>query len=433
MLALLDLRTRRERLEPRHLEIDPSIAETVRGIIERVRAEGDAALLELTRRFDGADLAERGLLVTDDELRAAERAVPPELRASIDALIERLRDLHRRQLPEAWTEERGGVRAAEVVTPLRAVGCYVPGGRAVYPSSVAMTVVPAAVAGVAEIVLTTPPAADGSVHHAVLYAAARAGATRIAKVGGAQAVAALAYGTASIPAVDKVVGPGNVYVTEAKRQLVGVVGIDGLAGPSELVLIADATADPALLAADLAAQAEHDPDAETTFVTPDEGLLRATLQRLEAELAAAPRAEVIRASLAAHGRAVLVADLEQAVAVANDLAPEHLQIVAADARSLAERVRAAGAVFLGPWTPVPFGDYGVASNHVLPTSGTARFASGLRAADFVTVRSVVEVSAEAARALAPDVARVAEAEGLAAHARAALVRAERAAGEEVTG
>ncbi len=425
MLALLDLRARRERLEPRRLEIDPSIAETVRGILERVRAEGDAALLELTRRFDGPDLRERGLLVTPEELRAAERAVPPELRAALDGLIERLRDLHRRQLPAAWDEERDGVRAAELVTPLRAVGCYVPGGRAVYPSSVAMTVVPAAVAGVREIVLTTPPRADGSVHPAVLYAAARAGATRIAKVGGAQAIAALAYGTASIPAVDKVVGPGNAYVTEAKRQLAGVIGIDGLAGPSELVLIADGTADPAVLATDLAAQAEHDPEAETVFVTPDEDLLRATLERLEAEVAATPRAEIIRASLAAHGRAVLVADLDQAVEVANDLAPEHLQIVTADPRALAERVRAAGAVFLGPSTPVPFGDYGVASNHVLPTSGTARFASGLRAADFVTVRSVVEVSPEAARALAPQVATIAEAEGLPAHARAATIRAER--------
>ncbi len=429
MLELLDLRTRRERLEPRRLEIDPSVAETVRGIIRRVRDEGDAALLDLTRRFDGADLAERGLLATAEELAEAERAVPGELRAAIDALIERLRDLHRRQLPAAWEDERHGVRAAEVVTPLRAVGCYVPGGRAVYPSSVAMTVVPAVVAGVGEIVLTTPPSADGSIHPVVRYAAARAGATRIAKVGGAQAVAALAYGTASIPAVDKVVGPGNVYVTEAKRQLAGVVGIDGLAGPSELVLIADASADPAVLAADLAAQAEHDPEAEAVFVTPDEALLRATLAALEAEVAAAPRAEVIRAALTAHGRAVLVADLEQAVEVANDLAPEHLQIVTADPGALVGRIRAAGAVFLGPFTPVPFGDYGVASNHVLPTSGTARFSSGLRTADFVTVRTVVECTADAARALAPQVATIAQAEGLAAHARAALVRTERAGPE----
>lgn len=426
MLELLDLRERRERLEPRRLEIDPSIAETVRGIIDRVRREGDAALLDLTRRFDGADLAERGLVVTPQELEAAAAAVPPELRGAIDRLVERLRELARRQLPLPWSEERDGVRSGEVVTALRAVGCYVPGGRAVYPSSVAMTVVPAVVAGVREIVLATPPAADGSVHPAVLYAAARAGATRIVKVGGAQAIAALAYGTASVPAVDKVVGPGNVYVTEAKRQLAGVVGIDGLAGPSELVLIADGSADPAVLATDLAAQAEHDPEAETVFVTPDEGLLHATLAALEAEVAAAPRAETIRASLAARGRAVLVADLEQAAEVANDLAPEHLQIVTADPRALAERIRAAGAVFLGPFTPVPFGDYGVASNHVLPTAGSARFASGLRAADFVTVRTVVECSPAAAAALAPEVALIAETEGLAAHARAARIRAERA-------
>jgi histidinol dehydrogenase len=426
MLELLDLRTRRERLEPRRLEPDPAIAETVRGIIRRVREEGDAALLELTRRFDGADLEGSGLLATPEELAAAAVEVPAELRRAIDGLVERLRELHRRQLPTAWSEERGGVRSGEAVTPLRAVGCYVPGGRAVYPSSVAMTVVPAVVAGVREIVLATPPAADGSVHPAVRYAAARAGATRIVKVGGAQAIAALAYGTASIPAVDKVVGPGNVYVTEAKRQLAGVIGIDGLAGPSELVLIADGSADPAVLATDLAAQAEHDPEAETVLVTPDEALLRATLAALEAEVAAAPRAETIRASLAAHGRAVLVADLDQAVEVANDLAPEHLQIVTAEPRALAERVRAAGAVFLGPWTPVPFGDYGVASNHVLPTSGSARFASGLRTADFVTVRTVVECTAEAAATLAPEVGAIAEAEGLAAHARAARIRAERA-------
>lgn len=431
MLELLDLRARRERLEPRRLEIDPSVAETVRGIIRRVREEGDAALLDLTRRFDGADLAARGPLAAPEELEAAAAGIPPELAAAIDRLVERLRELHERQLPRGWSAERDGVRSGEVVTPLTAVGCYVPGGRAVYPSSVAMTVVPAVVAGVREIVLTTPPSADGSIHPAVLYAAARAGATRIAKVGGAQAIAALAYGTASIPAVDKIVGPGNVYVTEAKRQLAGVVGIEGLAGPSELVLIADASADPAVLATDLAAQAEHDPEAETVFVTPDEPLLDATLAALEAEVAAAPRAEIVRASLAAHGRAVLVADLEQAVEVANDLAPEHLQIVTAEPRALLERVRAAGAVFLGPWTPVPFGDYGVASNHVLPTSGSARFASGLRAADFVTVRTVVECSPEAAVALAPEVALIAEAEGLDAHARAARVRAERARpGEE---
>jgi histidinol dehydrogenase len=429
VLELLDLRTGRERLEPRRLEIDPSVEQTVREIVARVRAERDDALLDLTVRFDGADLRERGLIVTPAEFADAEETVPAEVKAAIDALVGRLEDLHRRQLPGGWVDERGGVRFGELVKPVRAAGCYVPGGRAVYPSSVAMTVVPAVVAGVEEIVVATPPSADGSVHGSVLYAAVRSGATRVVKVGGAQAIAALAYGTDSVPAVDIVVGPGNVYVTEAKRQLHGVIGIDGLAGPSELVLIADASADPWMLATDLVAQAEHDPRAETTFVTPDESLLPATLKELEVEVARAGRREIVERSLRERGRAVLVADLDHAVEIANDLAPEHLQIVTEDAREVAVKVRSAGAIFLGPWTPVPFGDYGVASNHVLPTSGTARFSSGLRAADFVTVSSVVEMSPGAATALAAEVGELARVEGLVGHGRAAAIRAERAAAE----
>jgi len=426
MLELLDLRTRRERLEPRRLETDPSVAQTVRDIIRRVRAEGDAALLDLTLRFDGADLRDTGLVVTPAEFERVEETVPGELKAAIDALVERLEDLHRRQLPTGWLDERGGVRFGEIVKPIRAVGCYVPGGRAVYPSSVAMTVVPAVVAGVGEIVVCTPPSQDGRVHPAVLYAAVRAGAQHVVKVGGAQAVAAMALGTDSVPAVDKVVGPGNVYVTEAKRQLNGAVGIDGLAGPSELVIVADATADPAFLATDLVAQAEHDPDAEATLVTTDPSVLDAVLEALEAEVARAGRREIVGQALA-HARAILVADLDDAVQVVDDLAPEHLQIVLADARAFAVRVRSAGAIFLGNWTPVPFGDYGVASNHVLPTSGTSRFSSGLRTADFVTVSSVVEMSPAAAAALAPDVVELARSEGLVGHGRAAEIRAERKA------
>jgi histidinol dehydrogenase len=293
-----------------------------------------------------------------------------------------------------------------------------------------MTVVPAVVAGVEEVVITTPPSSGGSVHPAVLYAAVRAGATRVVKVGGAQAIAALAYGTDSVPAVDKVVGPGNAYVTEAKRQLNGVIGIDSLAGPSELVLIADASADPAFLAADLVAQAEHDPDASAVFVTPDEDVLNAMMKELEAEVARAGRREIVERSLASHGRAVLVADLDHAVEVTNDLAPEHLQIVTEDPRALAVKIRSAGAIFLGDFTPVPFGDYGVASNHVLPTSGTARFSSGLRAADFVTVSSVVEMTEASAAALAPQVAETARAEGLVGHARAVTIRTERSTTKE---
>jgi histidinol dehydrogenase len=286
-----------------------------------------------------------------------------------------------------------------------------------------MTVVPAYVAEVEEIVVCTPPRTDGSVHPAVLYAAKQAGATRVVKVGGAQAIAAMAFGTDSVPAVDKVVGPGNAFVTEAKRQLHGVVGVDGLAGPTELVLVASADADPRWVAADLVAQAEHDPDAAATLVALDEATIDGVKRALEAEVARAARREVVEAALK-HARAVLVRDLEQAVEVVNDLAPEHLQLMVEDAGPFASGVRNAGAIFVGAFTPVPFGDYGVASNHVLPTAGTARFASGLRAADFVKVMSVVEMDDAAARTLAPEVSAIARTEGLVGHARAVEIRAQ---------
>ena len=423
MLELLDLRDRRERLEPRGLEIDPSVADAVRGIIERVRAEGDEALFDLTLKFDGADLRQTGLTVSPEEFQRAEETVPSELKAALDALVDRLTDLHRRQLPMEWWDERDGVRFGEIVRPLARAGCYVPGGRAEYPSSVAMTVVPAIVAGVEGVVVCTPPSPDGSIHPAVLYAAARAGATAVAKVGGAQAVAALVFGTGSIQAVDRIVGPGNVYVTEAKRQVAGFVGIDGLAGPTELAVVADASADPAWVAADLVAQAEHDPEALAVLVAFDADVVDQVKQALVAEVARAGRSDVVKAALA-HARTVLVADDDQAVEVVDGLAPEHLHVVLADATPFAQRIRNAGAIFVGGFTPVPFGDYGVASNHVLPTAGTARFASGLRASDFVKVSSVVEVSDGAAARLAPEVARIALAEGLPGHARAVEIRAE---------
>jgi histidinol dehydrogenase len=287
-----------------------------------------------------------------------------------------------------------------------------------------MTVTPAFVAGVEEIVVTTPPRSDGSIHPEVLYTAKQAGATRVVKTGGAQAIAALAFGTASVPAVDKVVGPGNAFVTEAKRQLNGVIGIDGLAGPTELVIVADATAEPAFLAADLVAQAEHDPQAETTLVSTDRAVVDAVREALEAEVLRAGRREIVDAALA-NARAVLVADLEHAVEVVDDLAPEHLQIVLEDARGFVRTVRNAGAIFLGNATPVPFGDYGVASNHVLPTAGTARFASGLRVTDFLKVSSVVQLEPDTAHALAREVGEIARSEGLTGHARAVEIRAER--------
>jgi histidinol dehydrogenase len=338
-----------------------------------------------------------------------------------------LEDLATRQLPREWWDERDGVRFGEIVRPLESVGCYVPGGRAVYPSSVCMTVVPAVVAGVEEIVLTTPPQPDGSIPAAVLYAAARAGATKVVKSGGAQAIGALTYGSESVPTVDRIVGPGNVYVTEAKRQVAGFVGIDGLAGPSELAIVADGDVDPHLAALDLIAQAEHDPEARTFFISPDADLIERIGAALGEALAKAGRREIVDAAMA-HTKAVIVRDLDHAAEAANDVAAEHLQILLDDPVAFVPKIRNAGAVFLGHWTAVPFGDYGVASNHVLPTAGTARFTSGLRSADYVTVSSVVLMDGEAAARFAPGTSAIAVAEGLVGHARAMDTRAERATG-----
>lgn len=425
MLELLDLRERGGRLEPSRLEIDPATSETVRSILQRVFVEGDEVLIELALRFDGADLSEAGVLVTDEEFAAAERDTPPELKAAIDELIERLKDLAARQIPQEWWDERDGVRFGEVVRPLQSVGCYVPGGRAVYPSSVCMTVVPAVIAGVEEIVLCTPPQAEGSISAPVLYAARRAGATCVAKTGGAQAVGAMAYGTETIPSVDRIVGPGNVYVTEAKRQVAGFVGIDGLAGPSELAIVAAGDVDPRMAALDLVAQAEHDPEARTFFVTPDPDLARTVEEALKDELGRAGRRDVVDQALR-HTKIVLVRDLDQAADAVNDVAAEHLQLLLEDPDAFLPKVRNAGAIFLGPWSAVPYGDYGVASNHVLPTAGTARFSSGLRAADYVTVSSVIRMSPQAAARFTPGASEIARAEGLVGHAKAMDARADEA-------
>jgi histidinol dehydrogenase len=425
MLTLLDLRERGGRLEPTRFEIDPATAETVREILQKVFVEGDEVLIELAAKFDGADLSGTGVLVTEEESDAAEAATPPELREALDELIARLRDLAARQIPREWWDERDGVRFGEIVRPLQTVGCYVPGGRARYPSSVAMTVVPAAVAGVNEIVLCTPPQGDGTVPAPVLYAARVAGATHVAKTGGAQAVAAMAYGTESIPAVDRIVGPGNVYVTEAKRQVAGFVGIDGLAGPSELAIVADGDVDARMAALDLIAQAEHDPNACTYFLTPDEALIEKVGAAFEQELPHAGRREIVEEALT-NLRLILVRDLDHAIDAVNDLAAEHVLLLVPDPQTWLPKVRNAGAVFLGHWTAVPFGDYGVASNHVLPTAGTARFSSGLRASDYVTVSSVIQMSPEAARRFTPGTSAIARAEGLVGHAKAMDARAEEA-------
>jgi histidinol dehydrogenase len=420
MLGPLDLRDGGSKLEASRPEPDPTVTQTVRAILARVEEGGDQALHELTLELDGVDLAR--VVVDEDESSSGVAGTSPDLRRALDGLIDRLRDLHARQLPAAWSEERDGVRFGEVVVPIRAAGCYVPGGRAVYPSSVAMTVVPAVVAGVEQVVLASPPRPDGSLPPPVLYAARQAGATRVVKVGGAQAIAAMAYGTGSVPAVDRIVGPGNAYVTEAKRQVAGRVGIDGLAGPSELALVADGSADPGLCASDMIAQAEHAPDSPTYLISWQAD----QIGRVDAELTAlapiAGRAQIVGDSLRL-ARAYLVRDEEQAAEVVDEIAPEHLQIVTADPGAFLDRVRNYGAAFLGPWSAVPFGDYGVASNHVLPTAGTARFASGLRASDFTTVRSFVQIDRDAAGRHGPDTITLAEAEGLLGHAEAIRARA----------
>lgn len=402
------------------MALDPAVADTARAICERVRSEGDAALVDLTGSYDRADVEGR-IRVTADEAAVGAERVPEALRGAIDAMAARLRDLHARQLPPEWEAEREGLRYGEVVRPLAAVGCYVPGGRASYPSTVLMTAVPAKVAGVPRVALCTPPDTEGGVSDVVLSAARAAGVDEIFRVGGAQAIAALAFGTETISPVDKIVGPGNVWVTAAKREVSGRVGIDGLAGPTELVVVADAAADAAVLAADVVAQAEHDPDARTFVVCLDEGLPARLQAALKPEIEASPRREIVSSSLEG-ALAVVVADEEAAAALVDRLAPEHLQVVTAEPRRLLERVRSFGAAFLGPHTPVPFGDYGVGSNHVLPTMATARFSSGLRAADFVTVAAVVEADREAAARLGPEVELVAAAEGLPGHARASEVR-----------
>jgi histidinol dehydrogenase len=425
MLELLDLRERGGRLEPSKLEIDPATTEIVRQILQRVFVEGDDVLVELSKLFDGADLSRSGILVTEREFAHAERETPAELRTAIDSLIDRLRGFCDRQIPREWWDEREGIRFGEIVRPLASVGCYVPGGRAKYPSTVAMTVVPASVAGVEEIVVCTPPQRDGSIHAAVLYAAKRAGATDVARTGGAQAVAAMAYGTEAIPSVDRIVGPGNVYVTEAKRQVAGFVGIDGMAGPSELAIVADGHVDPRMAALDLIAQAEHDPEARTFFITPDAALAEKVDAALEQELVHVDRREIVDLAIR-HTKLVLVRDLAHAAAAVNDVAAEHLLLLLDEPEDFLPSVRNAGAIFLGSWSAVPFGDYGLSSNHVLPTAGTARFSSGLRAADYVTITSVMRMSPAAAAYFSPGTSTLARAEGLVGHAKAMEARADEA-------
>jgi len=401
--------------------VDEEIIAATARIVDDVRERGDAALLEYTAKFDKVELSE--MLVTRDEIEMAIAKVDNDFLDAISAAAGAIEDFHKRQVPQSWfTTQEGGVFLGQKVTALRRVGIYVPGGRACYPSSVLMNAIPAQVAGVDEIVMVVPPDADGTVNPYVLAAAAEAGVEEIYKVGGAQAVAALAYGTETIERVDKVVGPGNAYVTAAKKLVMGACGIDMLAGPSEVLVLADETAIPAFVAIDLMAQAEHDPRAATYLVTVDPDLPDLVEEALEALLAESPRGEITRRSLEDNGVAIVCADIVSALDAVDLIAPEHLEVQMADAFDLLGSIRNAGAIFLGHWTPESVGDYVAGPNHVLPTGGTARFSSPLSVDDFVKKSSVISYSLEALEIDGPTAMELAKREGLWAHGAAVGLR-----------
>ena len=399
-------------------DVDADVA----AIIARVRKEGDAALIDLTLRFDRLDLRDTAIRVRPQEIVAARDAVPPATLVALTLAHARILDHHRRQLPrdDRYTDAQG-VELGHRWTPVESAGLYVPGGTASYPSSVLMNAVPAKVAGVPRIAMAVP-ALEGKLNLLVLAAAALAGVDEIYRIGGAQAIAALAYGTATVAPVAKIVGPGNAYVAAAKRQVFGVVGIDMVAGPSEVVVIADRGNDPAWIAADLLAQAEHDVAAQSILITDDSGFARAVTEAVEAELAVLPRAEIARRSWEDFGAVIVVQSLDEAPAIVDRLAPEHLEIATDDPDALLDHVHNAGAVFLGRYTPEIIGDYVAGSNHVLPTARSARFASGLNVLDFMKRTSILKLDADSLALLGPAAMTLAEAEGLEAHRRSVAIR-----------
>jgi histidinol dehydrogenase len=405
---------------------DAALGLVVDAILADVRARGDAALLEYTARFDRVRADSVGALeIPMSECRAALQAIDPREREALIAAAARIRSFHERQRGESWTvSDDDGTRLGQRVTALDRVGLYVPGGRAAYPSSVLMNALPAAVAGVTDIVMVSPTP-DGTRNLLVLAAAHVAGVTRIFAIGGAQAIGALAYGTAAVPAVDKIVGPGNAYVAAAKRRVFGRVGIDMIAGPSEILIIADSSANPDWVAMDLFAQAEHDEDAQAILLSPDAGLLNAVAASVARQLAAMPRRDIIAASLARRGALIRVRDLGHACAIADTIAPEHLELAVAEPDALLERVRHAGAIFLGHHSSEALGDYCAGPNHVLPTARSARFSSPLGVYDFQKRSSVIAVTPAGARALGRTAVTLALGEGLAAHARSAEYRLQR--------
>ncbi len=404
-------------------EQDASIEKTVLEILAEIRRRGDVALLEYTRKFARLAVHEASHLeLPARELQAALTSLAPEQRTALETAASRIRAFHERQRVEGWTyTEVDGTVLGQRVTPLDRVGLYVPGGKAAYPSSVLMNAIPAKVAGVQELIMVVPTP-GGERNPLVLAAAAIAGVDRVFTIGGAQAVAALAYGTESVPQVDKIVGPGNAYVANAKRHVFGTVGIDMIAGPSEILIIADGSTPPDWVAMDLFSQAEHDELAQSILICPDAAYLDAVTESIERLLPQMPRAQVIRTSLKDRGALILVKDLAEACAISNRIAPEHLELSVQDPQALVPQIRHAGAIFMGAYSSESLGDYCAGPNHVLPTSGSARFSSPLGVYDFQKRSSLIHVSQAGAQTLGRIASSLAEGEGLTAHARSADFR-----------
>ncbi len=403
----------------------PEQNRAVKEIVADIKKEGDAALLRYTERFDGAALTAAGLRVTEEELQAAYGRVEESFVTAIRAAAANIRAFHARQKRNSWMDlQPDGTILGQIIRPLKRVGVYVPGGKAAYPSSVLMNVIPAQIAGVPEIVMVTPPSTGGTegIDPYILVAAAEAGVNEIYRVGGAQAIAALAFGTASIAPVDKICGPGNIYVALAKREVYGAVDIDSIAGPSEIVVLADDTAEAAYVAADLLSQAEHDEMASAILVTPSQRLAEAVAAEVERQLRELPREAIARASVDNYGAIIVVESLAEGISVVNRLAPEHLEIVTEDPMGLLGSIENAGAIFLGPYSSEPVGDYFAGPNHIIPTNGTARFSSPVDVDDFIKKSSLIYYSKEALLQDGATIIELARREGLEGHARAIEIR-----------
>ncbi len=401
---------------------DMSAAELVRQIVGDVRRDGDKAVIHYTKLIDRVDLTQENMMVSEAEFAAAEQAADPAVVASLKKAAENVRRYHEEQKPNSWMTYRDqGSILGQSIIPLDRVGIYVPGGTAAYPSSVIMNAVPAVVAGVREIIMMVPPK-NGKINPYVLLAARAAGVEKIYKIGGAQAIAAMAFGTETVPRVDKITGPGNIFVTLAKKEVYGHVDIDMLAGPSEILIVADKTADPVYTAADMLSQAEHDPLASSIVITDDEALAGKVAAEAARQLAELPRREIAQASIDRNGLIVVAEDMMQAIRFANVSAPEHMELLTAQPFQLLPYVRHAGAVFLGSYSPEPLGDYFAGPNHVLPTGGTARYYSVLNVETFMKRTSIISYTQPALAAVSDDIIRLAETEGLQAHANAIRLR-----------